>query len=283
MNHALLQLEILPFLICKSSSSHHNNSNNNDSIPASDFIHLFPGIQMVLEHVAGWAIRLCIQRGDCPPSITSVIMRPVSRSRSRSRSRNRSRSRAARFSNWTSQQPELAPYEKVLRISMEGVIGAREIREWMAEERKNSGFGGEGGGRGGGEEKKKNHDSDEDDDYNEDDDEDDDELAEVGSSLDGLVFQMKLKVLEAVDSIVRIVYGAPTESCLPPTSKSPEPDHLRHQITPSTDANADLMDATEYESDDEMRMFDLMRSLRIARHPRDPVPSSLVLKGKKMA
>ncbi|KAJ3022709.1 UNVERIFIED_CONTAM: hypothetical protein HDU68_008970 [Siphonaria sp. JEL0065] len=167
------------------------------------------------------------------------------------------------------------------RVSEDGVMVAREIHAWTADAEEKVAK-----ARSSKDEKKEGEEGvvNDEDVEGVDHDEEEDGVNEFETSLDGLVFQIKLKVLEAVDAIVRIVYGdndpVGIPRVMPP--KTPEPEPSREIQQEKNREQEEEMDVAEYESDDEMRMFELMRSLRIARHPRDPVPSSLVLKGKKL-
>ncbi|KAJ3290835.1 hypothetical protein HDU79_002905 [Rhizoclosmatium sp. JEL0117] len=252
ISHALVQLEVIPFLVRKSAN-----------VPAVEFLELFPGVQRVLEHVAGMALRLCVQRGDCPASIGGGVLEK------RMRSKSRSRSRSAVRRSMGSAGESFGIYEKVLKISMEGVMSAREIQAWTSSEDKFGQVAKAEKGNGSGDEG--------------DEDEEDEPVDEFASSLDGLVFQIKLRILEAVDDIIRIVYGEVEEPVyrFAPPPKTPEPIY-RKADSPEPQQVLGAEEHNDNEEDEEMRMFDLLRHLRIAKHHRDPVPSSLVMKGKKI-
>ncbi|KAJ3068309.1 hypothetical protein HDU98_008493 [Podochytrium sp. JEL0797] len=251
----LLHLSLLPFLIHKSAR-----------IPSKDFLLLFPALQTLLQSVARASVRLCIRRGECPAAVADSGGADRSRSRSRTRSVG-TRCGGGGLEVW-------GPYEKVWRIAVDGVMSVREINEWM--ENATEGEKGENDDGGGDEES---------------DEEGESESRDLDNSVDALEFQIKLKILEAVDAIVWIVYGeleeerggfgmqTNRETLQPP--KTPEPAGQEKAAAEDLYPEPNTI-AAAYESDDEMRMFDLLRSLRMSRHPRDPVPTSLVLKGNKL-
>ncbi|ORY43460.1 hypothetical protein BCR33DRAFT_717666 [Rhizoclosmatium globosum] len=209
ISHALVQLEVIPFLVCKSAN-----------VPAVEFLELFPGVQRVLEH-------------------------------------SRSRSRSAVRRSMGSAGESFGIYEKVLRFRWRA---SEDKFGQVAKAEKGNGSGDEG-----------------------DEDEEDEPIDEFASSLDGLVFQIKLRILEAVDDIIRIVYGEVEEPVyrFAPPPKTPEPIY-RKADSPEPQQVVGAEEHNDNEEDEEMRMFDLLRHLRIAKHHRDPVPSSLVMKGKKI-
>ncbi|KAJ3388061.1 hypothetical protein HDU84_000304 [Entophlyctis sp. JEL0112] len=112
--------------------------------------------------------------------------------------------------------------------------------------------------------------------------------AGFGDSREKHVFHARLKVLEAVDGLLTLCQdhesrpGSPnrfTEATMP--SQTTSETETRKENEQQKEPVMGALDLAN--SDDEMYVYEHLRKMRIARHPRDPVPSSLVLVGKQPA
>ncbi|KAI8828070.1 hypothetical protein BJ741DRAFT_627704 [Chytriomyces cf. hyalinus JEL632] len=264
----ILQIETLPFLMCsKTESITHGAAEFIDQ-----FLHLQEGM---LKPIAGHivhSVALFERQNACHgsplwdvyESLATATMRSR-RGRSRSRSRTRSQRALDDVGTFKAAGGPLSKLhvllERAFEISESGVMGVDEIRVW--EVRSQQGISespvgdndsthereGEGGSE------------------------------QFASTLEGLAFQIKLKVLSAVDDLLELIQGTLVASS-GISSEGPEAWGGLQGCNGRGKESEPTRQDPPVDADEEMQVFELLRRLRISRHSRDPVPSSLILNGK---
>ncbi|KAJ3104170.1 hypothetical protein HK100_004100 [Physocladia obscura] len=238
---ALLELEILPFLMCHTLT-----------IPAIDVMQFFPMIQHTVQWIANIVLKIHDSRKDA--SYERILELYAIEGGSRGRSVSRSRIGSVKKISSTNFCARI--HKQVTEIAKNGVISAEEINEWTESV------------------------------YNTQLDHEHNSIHEKDfeNSLDGLVFYIKLKVLEAVDLIIELAYDKTTDETGLDKNSVATATSFTDKNAAEDFRNTKIAENTEIETDNdgEIQIFELLRGLRIQRHPRDPVPSSLTLKGIKI-
>ncbi|KAJ3240987.1 hypothetical protein HDU81_002156 [Chytriomyces hyalinus] len=263
----ILQIETLPFLMCSKTESLTHD--------AAEFIDQFLNLQEgMLKPIAAHVVHRVAtfeRQKACHGSPVWDVYESLATASRRGRSRSRSRTRSHRALDDVGVFKAAAAgggaasklqvlLERVFEISENGVMGVDEIRVWEVKSQQASSESPAG----------------DNDSTHEREGEGGEQFA---STLDGLAFQIKLKVLSAVDDLLELIQGTIVESSEissdAPKTRGDAPGGNERGINFEQTRQDPPIDA-----DEEMQVFDLLRRLRIARHSRDPVPSSLVLNGK---
>ncbi|KAJ3266503.1 hypothetical protein HDU77_000603 [Chytriomyces hyalinus] len=265
----ILQIETLPFLMCSKTESLTHD--------AAEFIDQFLYLQEgMLKPIAGHivhSVALFERQNACHGSplwdvYESLATATMRSRRGRSRSRSRTRSQRALDDVVGTFKAAGGPpssklhvlLERAFEISENGVMGVDEIRVWEVRCQ-------QGNSEGPVADNDSTHERE------------GDGSEQFASTLEGLAFQIKLKVLSAVDDLLELIQGTLVVS----SGISSEGPEARWDI-PGCIGRGNESEPTRQDppvdADEEMQVFELLRRLRISRHSRDPVPSSLVLNGK---